>query len=350
MYRRFNLTLAVTHGCNLRCSYCYTGTKSNSTMPDAIAHAAIDRAIASLSPGGTLELGFFGGEPLLEAERVLAWINYTESKVSGANIALALSMTTNGTVMDSHAWSLMTRSDLELAISHDGVPAVHDRHRVTPDHRGTSEQVLLTIRRLLAVNKPFRVVMVVRPDNVDHLVEGIEYLQSLGVQRLEPSLDLWTHWTAEDLGRLEHAVADCAVLWRSGLPERSIGWFDEKAAYLAKLPALMTRRCGFGNGELAVAPSGRLYPCERLIGEDCADSPMALPGHVLEGADFLKPQRAPARSEPSCHRCEVQSECNTICRCSNYVRTGDVTRPDGLLCVWNQACLNETAAVIAGAM
>jgi hypothetical protein len=36
--------------------------------------------------------------------------------------------------------------------------------------------------------------------------------------------------------------------------------------------------------------------------------------------------------------------CNAYCRCGNYVRTGDIRRPDGLLCLLNQACLEEVAA------
>lgn len=350
MYPQFSLTLALTHACNLRCTYCYTGTKSNRYMSTRIGCEAIDRAVASLAPGGTLELGFFGGEPLLEAERIVTLMEHAQARSAAAGIDVALSLTTNGTVTDSRAWSIMTMPEVDLAISHDGLPAVHDRHRLTPNGGGTSERVLWTLRRLLAGNKTFRVVMVVRPDTVDFLTQGIEFLQELGLSRVEPSLDLWTRWAAEDLPRLERAIALCAGLWRSGLPDRSIGWFDEKAVRLARVPTAITSRCGFGDGEIAVAPSGRLYPCERLIGEDDGDSPMALPGHVLDGKDFLNLERAPVRSEPSCGPCVMQSDCNTICRCSNYVRTGDVTRPDGLLCTWNQACLNETAAVIGESM
>ena len=38
--------------------------------------------------------------------------------------------------------------------------------------------------------------------------------------------------------------------------------------------------------------------------------------------------------------------CNTDCRCSNYVRTGDVSRPDGLLCLLDQTVYRETARVL----
>jgi sulfatase maturation enzyme AslB (radical SAM superfamily) len=57
-YECFHLVLMVTHACNLRCHYCYTGRKMSRSMDLRIGRAAIDRAIRSLRPGGTLELGF----------------------------------------------------------------------------------------------------------------------------------------------------------------------------------------------------------------------------------------------------------------------------------------------------
>lgn len=348
MYQQFGLTLTVTCDCNLRCTYCYAGPKCHSCMPTTMAQTAIDRAVASISPGGVLHLGFFGGEPLIESRLLGELIGYARERCLVADLQLALNLTTNGTIVTPDAWNLMTRTDLELAVSCDGRPDVHDRHRITHDGGGSAARVTDTLRRLVAAGRDFSVVMVVRPDTVEHLAEGIAFLRELGVPRLEPSLDLWATWSRNDVLRLERSIAECADIWREGLPEHGISWFDEKAAQLTRVPMTATPRCGFGDGELAVSPTGRLYPCERLIGEDRPDGTMALPGHVLDGGrDFVHPV---SRSGPcqTCGSCSVASLCNTFCRCSNYVRTGRVEEPDYLLCAWNQACLNETARVLAG--
>jgi sulfatase maturation enzyme AslB (radical SAM superfamily) len=55
MYARYGLVLMVTHGCNLRCDYCYQGAKPERRMAEAVGRKAIDRAVASLDRGGTLE-------------------------------------------------------------------------------------------------------------------------------------------------------------------------------------------------------------------------------------------------------------------------------------------------------
>ena len=325
------------------------GGKHAQTLPEPAGRQAIDRAIASISREGLLELGFFGGEPLLEANLASRLVAYAEQRAAAAGVDLTLSLTTNGTVVSEPAWQLMTRADLQLAISCDGPPEIHDRYRQDAAGLGSFARVQATMDRLIAAGKPFRVIMVVRPDTMASLPESVRFLWGLGVQRVEPSLDLWSTWTANDLDRLTHVVARLARVWQEGLPDHGITWFDEKAAHLARVPCLRTR-CGFGAGELAVATSGRLYPCERLIGEDPPDHPLALPGHVLDGADFLGFSEAARRCEAACGACGMATMCNTFCRCGNYTRTGDVSRPDGLLCAWNQACLRETARIAAEAM
>jgi uncharacterized protein len=348
MVHSFGLVLLVNHACNLRCTYCYTGEKIGRPMPRDLGRRAIDRAVASLAPGGRLELGFFGGEPLLEAALLLDLLAHARQRCDEHAIDLSPTLTTNGTLADGDAWTVLADPQVDLAISHDGLPELHDRHRLTIRGQGTSGRVVDTMRRLIDAGRAFRVVMVVRPDTLDGLPDGIEYLRSLGVRQVEPSLDLWTTWTAGDVARLERAVARCAELWRQGLPLFGIGWFDEKAAHASGVRRSASARCGFGAGEIAVAPSGNLYPCERLVGADEAGNPMRLPGHVLDGGgDFLSMQPACGRDDDACNACPAAAMCNTDCRCSNYVRTGDVRRPDGLLCAWNQACLEQTARALA---
>jgi radical SAM protein with 4Fe4S-binding SPASM domain len=210
----------------------------------------------------------------------------------------------------------------------------------------SSAVVLRTIKRLVDVGKDFGVVMVVRPDGLEYLAAGMVFLRSLGVRRVEPSLDLWCCWTPEDAARLEEAVVECARVWRDGIPGFSVTWFDEKVARMAGLPVADSARCGFGDGEVAVAPSGRLYPCERLIREDAETNPMRLPGDVLDGDDFLDAAPPPCLHAESCQSCTIRSMCNTTCRCSNYVRTGDAATPDGLLCLLNRVCVRETARAL----
>lgn len=344
-YDCFHLVLMVTHRCNLRCTYCYAGAKLPRSMSPEIGRKAIDRAIRSLEPGGILELGFFGGEPLLEANLVGQLLDHALQAAAREGLRLRPGLTTNGTLCTGAAWKVMLREELDLCVSHDGQPEVHNHHRRYPDGRGSSAQVFNTIHRLQHAGRPVRAVMVVRPDTVALLPEGIQWLQDHGMHRIDLTLDVWAPWEPLDLERLEDALIRAADLWWTGLPSYSINWFDEKAAHLTGVPRDSTARCGFGHGEIAVAPSGNLYPCERLIGEDRTDHPLRIPGHAMAGDDFCR-SPAPGRSSAACLACAVQAQCGTTCRCNNYVRTGDPRRPDALLCLLDRVCYRETARVL----
>jgi len=341
----FGLTLVVNHCCNLRCDYCYMGAKTGVRMEPGVGRRAIDRAAASVERGGRLELGFFGGEPLLDAGLVLEFAAHARARAAEAGVGLRLALTTNGTQDHARAREVMEMPDLELAVSFDGLPEVHDLHRRDEGGRGSSAAALATLRRLVAAGRPPRAVMVVRPDTVDRLAEGVKFLYGLGIIEVEPSLDLWTRWEAQDATRLTEAVAALGRVWSENLPHRGLAWFDDKLAGVSGLPLDPCARCGYGVGEVAVAPSGRLYPCERLVGRDDSDSPVRLPGHALDGEDFLGGKPAPARAGATCSGCDIRELCSTTCRCSNFVRTGDVSRPDGLLCLLDRLAFREAVAV-----
>ena len=234
----------------------------------------------------------------------------------------------------------MTDPALNLSVSFDGQPDVHDRYRGDLAGNGSAETVLATIHRLLNVGKRFNVVCVVRPDTVEALPASLRYMREIGVEMVDLSLDLWTQWSHHDTRNLERALAECAEIWRESLPGFGVNWFNEKTIELTGKTVEPTARCGYGDGELAVAPSGRMYPCERLIGQDLPGSPVRLPGHVLQGADFLA-QSAPKAAPHA-------AVCGLTCRCSNYVRTGQPDYPDGLLMLLDRVCLHETRRVLAG--
>src|SRR4051794_20903198 len=172
MYKHFGLVLMVN-----------TGAKFNRCMDYTVGAKAIDRAIASIEPGGVLELGFSGGEPLVEARLVFDFVERARARTCFRDITLRLNLTTNGTQTSEEAWQVMSLADLDLAVSHDGLPHIHDRHRRSVDGQPTSALVEDTIRRLVEGGKDFHVVMGVRPDTVDSLADGMRYLRTLGVTR-----------------------------------------------------------------------------------------------------------------------------------------------------------------------
>ncbi len=344
-YNVFELTLMVTGECNLRCSYCYMGGRRPTVMEAALARRGIDRALASLQPQGRLELGFFGGEPLLQAEMIEGLIEYARSAAAPRGQGVSVSITTNGTVTTPAAWRVMS-SGIHLAVSCDGAQAVHDRHRPLASGLGSWRIVCDTLRRLVELNRDPVISLVVRPDTLGELNEGLAAMRDLGVRFVSPSLDLWTTWREEDIAALGSAISRAASLWRPGDGGFGIGWFDDMASRLAGLKSTPCARCLFGAGQIAVSPAGNLYPCERLIGLDAEDNPARLRGTAMLGEDFLDYRPTARPAEPACADCTIRHACSTFCRCSNLVRTGDPARPDRLLCELNKMVFAAVSEVL----
>ena len=72
------LCLNITHGCNLRCTYCFAGDGQYHGKVDFMtpqtAKNAIDFLIGRSGPRRRLEVDFFGGEPLLDMEAVTGFL------------------------------------------------------------------------------------------------------------------------------------------------------------------------------------------------------------------------------------------------------------------------------------
>lgn len=340
-YPAFGLTLVVNHACNLRCSYCYTGTKFHAPMPLEVGRQAVSRALASLCVDGVLQVGFFGGEPLIEAPNIREWLNFARREAVSQGKQVRFNLTTNGTLTEADAQAVLMDPGVDLAISCDGTAGRHDKHRLDVHGRGSFLQVEQTVRTLVQAGRVFTVVMVVRPDTLDELTDGLRHLRELGVTRFTLSLDVWTPWSAGDLERLSQVVDAAADLWRNWLPDVSIDWFDTRIAAMARLSSAgPDTRCGFGEGEVAVAPSGRLYPCERLVGDDRPGHPLQLAGLVGEGVDFLGINAPCAGGSGACTPGEG-------CRCSNYIRTGSTANEDGLLRALDKSVRHSLERLIA---
>ena len=65
-----DLTLNLTHACNMGCTYCFAGRKFGRAMDFATGKQGILLALEQVRDG-RLSVAFFGGEPLLEADLLL---------------------------------------------------------------------------------------------------------------------------------------------------------------------------------------------------------------------------------------------------------------------------------------
>ena len=142
------ITLQVTQNCNLRCSYCaYSGniynqrSHSNKIMPYEVMTKSIDFIMEHSSNSKKINIGFYGGEPLLEIKNIKKLINeYILPKYSEKNILYSL--TTNGTVFTDENIKFLSDNNFDVLISIDGPKEIHNKNRVFVNGEGSFDVMM----------------------------------------------------------------------------------------------------------------------------------------------------------------------------------------------------------------
>ncbi len=166
------LILLPTEGCNFRCTYCYEDFKlgrMDRAVVDGIKALIRNRA-ADLH---TLEIGWFGGEPLIAKDIVCDISEYIldiTRRYSG--LAYKAGMTTNGYLLDcALARRLDSLGVRDYQISLDGEGEVHDRTRVHANGRGTFDRIWANLLALRDSNLELSVLLRVHfsPDSYPYI-------------------------------------------------------------------------------------------------------------------------------------------------------------------------------------
>jgi uncharacterized protein len=337
------LTLFVDHQCNLRCDYCYNGEKFTRAMDMATATRAIDFALARAD--GDLRVSFFGGEPLVRTDLVRAIVEHVE-RVSGTRVPLSFTMNTNATLIDDDALDLMSAPRrFTVFASVDGGPDVHDAHRVNAAGRGSFDTVKTGLARLTARSIPFQIVAVIGVDTAPRLGESARALVALDPRSIIFSPNFRDDWTEASIDGLKNGLRDLGDYWislfRAGTAI-AIDPLHTKILTHLQGGVPCPARCQLAGRELAVSPSGKLYPCAQMIGEDEGDELVV--GDVVRGLDTAKltsMQKAKDRVETTCSPCEVRDRCQSHCGCRHVALSGRLGEITAVLCETERAFIQE---------
>jgi uncharacterized protein len=331
------LCLVIDHACNLRCSYCYTGQKAPRPMPQQVAEKAIDFALRR-DPTG-LVLSFFGGEPLLHLDLMQSATTYARQQLGKAcsSAGLQLHLNTNATLVDDRVAAFVRESlPLTAFVSLDGPAAVHDRHRSNAVGRGSHAEVREGIERLHAAGANVVVLGVINPDTARALGSIAEEFLGLPVARAHVVCNLRATWDDQAIEDLRMGLHDAALRWKDAFCAGKIYHFEPfTTKILSHLHAAMpcASRCQFAVEELVVAPSGRLYTCGELVGEDTDDR--CVIGTLDTGLDEPKlavMREARNRVESICESCPIHERCSSSCGCKHVALTGELGRITETLC------------------
>ena len=344
------VSLFLDHACNLACGYCYNGRKFQRRMSLEIACRGVDLA---LSGRGPTRVSFFGGEPLLQMDLIREITTYTREQALCRQAEPGFLIVTNGTLLEGERLQYLIENDVYIGLSLDGTREAHDATRRHPDGRSSWEGVERAVRKVVAAREGhgLRIIAVVDPSNVDHMAASFNAIRALGVRNLSMNLNYEGAWTDGARDRFTHALHELGNAYIDAFrlaarENREVGFqlnlLDSRIITRVKGGYAEYDRCDFGCEEVAVSPRGRLYPCDRLVGEDTRDELVI--GDVWQGVDPVRRDALLAqknRLHEDCAVCALKSRCMHWCGCVNYAMTGRVGEAAGLLCWFEQRLLEE---------
>lgn len=255
---RFSPSLCVTHNCNLNCLYCYQKHDDAARMTIEIAKNAIDWIFDHIPVGmSDIEIGFIGGEPLLEFELIKDIVAYTCSKKRKDKYIFYA--TTNGTLLTDEvkAWFTAHKDCFVLGLSLDGAKETHNYNR-----SNSFDEIDLNFFLQNWPNQGIK--MTLSEYSLHHLAENIMYVHSLGFKEIggvnlfEGSFD-WSHdeyirLLVPQLNELVKFYVDNDTLDLNQMFNKRLSLCEVKNRNRHKW-------CGIGNGANFFDIDGNMFPC-----------------------------------------------------------------------------------------
>jgi len=349
-----DFTLCLTHDCNQRCRYCYAGRKFKKRMSWRTAKHAVDFAVdytVQRLPPHRIQLGFFGGEPILEWEMIPRATEYLERRADEHDIALKKTLTTNATLLGRERADYLAGHDFYVGLSIDGNKRMHDRTRRFRNGHSSHARCSRALDFYRGPEARAEVIITVDPDNVEFLGESVRWLSDQDVCSISLNPNFYTKWPETS-----------RAMWRQGYEEAAdvyvenfrrpryfrVNFIDGKIKTRLEQGYRKCDRCSFGETEIAVAPSGNIYPCERLVAED--ESEEMRIGNVFDGFDEekrLELLKKRGGSNPECGECVLRERCMHWCGCINYATTGAIDKVHEVVCFHEQLTIEVADRVAA---
>ena len=281
------LVLNVVHSCNLACKYCFASVYNRTPkMSPDLARECISKLF---HPRKNIKVGFFGGEPLMAWDTIVAAVEYAKFMAKARKVSCSFHVTTNATLITDEIAKYIADHNFSVLVSLDGTSDVHNEYRPMKNGQDSYKAVMqgmellkkhgvsrVTIRSTFT---PERIELLERAQHFQELVDA-GYAKAYSIEPVcgsEGCSPLGNHSFSKEV--LQEEFSKLSTWYLEHLNQgRILPYFY----YRKLLEHLMLRKpqcteCGAGKGYLTVNPLGDILACHRESGTKI--------GHVRLGID-----------------------------------------------------------------
>ncbi len=344
---RFNLPPSAvyfnpTERCNFDCTYCYLPReirKNGISMSSEDVCEALDILLhffqKTLGEDALPQIIFHGSEPMMVKEAVFTGIERFHGK-------FLFGIQTNGTLLEEADLEFIKSYQVGLGISLDAAtPEIANKTRKSWTGRGGFNKVVELIEKL-GDYPAYNVITTVTKENVDTLVELVEFYHRLGV----PVIMLNPVRCTQEGGRLSKPEDQIFLNSIIAALDRTYDLYQESgrklvvanfANILAGILGPTGRRlmcdispCGGGRCFFALAATFDVYPCSEFIGipEFCAGNIREKDiSTILNSSQIKAVTSRKVENITPCRDCAVRHFCGAPCPAEVYMLNGDLNTP-----------------------
>lgn len=189
--------IAPTLDCNFACPYCFE-TKRHHAMDDDVRDLIIDfyREQVSTTPYKKVKLAWYGGEPLLQFNRIKEMTTAINKINQDYNIICDVVMTTNGYLLTQEYVEELERLNFKyIQITIDGPKAIHDSRRKLLSGEGTFDKIINNIKLFKGSSVSVSIRVNIDKDNSFYYNKIEEMINSFGMDNIKiyPALVEFTY-------------------------------------------------------------------------------------------------------------------------------------------------------------
>lgn len=352
-YNTVIISMALFHGCNLKCKYCFADAGDNFKgkqrgFTESSINAAIDFLLNDphFAQNEYYRINLVsGGEPLLNKHLFRQFIELAFARFEEAQKHLYVWFSTNGTLLSEDDLLFISKYNVGYGISLDGDKIANDKLRVYSNGSGSYDDITRNIQNIQkSSHVPKRLkelwgLMVYTRDNID-LMANMSHLKELGfstvqmrfVRSNDDKLVLDDKETTNKLLDFISVIFQRAIEGDVALL-RLICNDNDYIGKIIKRIITQTRtevRCGAGSYMFSFAADGNIYPCDCFVGNP--DYVMGSFYKDISSEQYERYSDLSVNNRQKCKRCWAKYACGGDCYHNSYLKNSDLRVPDDTYC------------------
>lgn len=324
-----NISVIINLECNFSCVYCYEGDmKGKSHMSEDTAGLLIEFIKEKCAQGKkTVNLDFYGGEPLLSRELIKYISRALKTFTEGQGEGYTFTLVTNGSLLKKE--SVQELADLGLNLvktTIDGPAEVHNKCRPFRSGAGSFDAIVNNIKQTSDIVKT-AIGGNYNRDNYRQFPSLLDFLKEDGLTpdrvyavKFAPVMNR----PADDTSPADYHDG-CLSVNEPWLLEADSLLREEILKRGYNTPKIIPSPCQVEVTDYYVVNyDGTLYKCPALIGKKGFEI-----GSLREGVkDYRESHKLGNWKNSECLECAYLPLCFGGCRYMAYVRDGNIDKPD----------------------